>query len=110
MSRVPLCKTTDVVPGSARLVTVGDLNLAVFNIDGQFFVTQNVCTHGPGSMSEGFVEGDVVECDFHGGKFHIPSGKPVAPPCTEGLQTWAVEVVNDEICIDPAAPRPVVNA
>src|SRR3954471_12325917 len=107
MSRVSLCKMTDVAPGSSRLVTIGDLNLAVFNIDGQFFVTQNVCTHGPGSMSEGFIEGDVIECDFHGGKFHIPRGKPVAPPCTEGLQTGAVELVEGEICIAPAAPRPV---
>ncbi len=110
MSLVPLCKTADLAPGTSKLVEVADLTLAVFNIEGQFYVTQNLCTHGPGSMSEGFIEGDVIECDFHGGKFHIPTGKPVAPPCTEGLKTWAVEIVNGEVCIDPANPRPVVNA
>jgi nitrite reductase/ring-hydroxylating ferredoxin subunit len=106
---VPLC-SADIAPGSARLVTIGDLNLAVFNVEGQFFVTQNACTHGPGSLAEGFIDGDQVECDFHGGRFHIPTGKPSAPPCTEGLQTWDVQVVDGQVCIDPAAPRAIQNS
>ena len=56
-----------------RAACLGGGRVAVFNVDGQFFVTQNACTHGPGSLSDGFVEGDQVECDFHGGKFHIPT-------------------------------------
>jgi nitrite reductase/ring-hydroxylating ferredoxin subunit len=110
MALVPICSAADISPGSAKFVTVGDLNLAVFNVEGQFFVTQNACTHGPGSLSDGFIEGDQVECDFHGGRFHIPTGKPSAPPCTEGLQTWNVEIKDGEICIDPAAPNPPQNA
>jgi len=107
---VSLCSAADVKPDTPVRAEIEGASYAVFLVDGRYYVTQDLCTHGPGSMSEGFVEGDVVECDFHGGKFHIPSGKPVAPPCTEGLQTWTVEIVDGEVCIDPAAPRPVVNA
>ena len=43
---------------------------AVFNLSGQYHVTQDECTHGPGSLGEGWVEGEEVECPFHQGRFH----------------------------------------
>jgi nitrite reductase/ring-hydroxylating ferredoxin subunit len=56
------------------------LTVAVFNIDGQFYVTDDGCTHGPGSLS-GFIDGDVVECNFHNGQFDIKTGEVMSPPC-----------------------------
>jgi Rieske [2Fe-2S] domain len=54
--RLDLCSTSDVAPGSALKVEIDDLILAVFNIDGEFYVTDDTCTHGPGSLSEGYIE------------------------------------------------------
>ena len=79
-SRIELCNTSDVDVGGAVRVEKDDLILAVFNVDGEFFVTDDACTHGPGSLSEGYVEGDVVECNFHNGQFNIRTGKVVSPP------------------------------
>ncbi len=62
---MPLCKTEDVPVGEARKVETAGLTLAVFNVDRAFYVTDDHCTHGPGSLSEGFLEGDVIECNFH---------------------------------------------
>ncbi|HYQ21196.1 MAG TPA: Rieske 2Fe-2S domain-containing protein, partial [Xanthobacteraceae bacterium] len=73
-SRIELCNTSDVDVGGALRVEKDDLILAVFNVDGEFFVTDDACTHGPGSLSEGYVEGDVVECNFHNGQFNIRTG------------------------------------
>ena len=103
MALIPLCSTADVEPGAARRVEAGELLLAVFNVDGTYYVTNDACTHGPGSLSAGSIEGDVVECDFHGGCFHIPTGKPVKPPCTEAVRTFPVTVRDGTVWIDPAA-------
>src|SRR5258707_9047204 len=70
-TKIELCDASDVEAGAVLKVERDDLTLAVFNLDGEFFVTDDHCTHGPGSLSEGFVEGDVVECNFHGGPFNI---------------------------------------
>jgi nitrite reductase/ring-hydroxylating ferredoxin subunit len=103
MTLIAVCPTDDVAPGTARRVEAGDSILAVFNVDGAFYVTDDGCTHGPGSLSSGFIDGDVVECDFHGGCFHIPTGKPVKPPCTEPVRTYAVTVRDGKLWIDPEA-------
>ena len=78
--RIDLCSAAEIAPGAALRVETADLTLAVFNVDGEFFVTDDNCTHGPGSLSEGFIEGDVVECNFHNGQFNIKTGEVVSPP------------------------------
>src|SRR6516164_5905264 len=87
--RLDLCATSDVVLGTALKVEIDDLALAVFNVAGEFFVTDDLCTHGPGSLSEGYIEDDVVECNFHNGQFNIKTGEVVAPPCMIPIKTTA---------------------
>ncbi|RXZ33675.1 non-heme iron oxygenase ferredoxin subunit [Oxalobacteraceae bacterium CAVE-383] len=100
-----LCPSADVAPGAAiKVETDGGLSLAVFNVDDQFYVTDDLCTHGPGSLSEGYIEGDVVECDFHNGAFNIRTGEVVTPPCMIPLRTYCVHVVDGKIYIDPDQP------
>ena len=96
-----LCATSEVPEGGALKVEREGLILAVFNLGGRFFVTDDACTHGPGSLSEGDVDGEVVECNFHHGAFHIPSGRVEAPPCMVPLRTYAVSVVDGKVCIAP---------
>ena len=76
---------------------------AIFTVNGQYFVTQDECTHGPGSLAEGWVEGEEVECPFHQGRFHIPTGQPAAPPCTVPLRVWPVRLIDEHIWIDTSA-------
>ena len=99
-SRIELCNTSDVDVGGALKVEKDDLILAVFNIDGEFFVTDDACTHGPGSLSEGYVEDDVVECNFHNGQFNIKTGEVVAPPCMIPIKTYRTVVENGKVFIE----------
>jgi nitrite reductase/ring-hydroxylating ferredoxin subunit len=98
--RLDLCSTSDVAPGSALKVETGDLVLAVFNVGGEFFVIDDTCTHGPGSLSEGYIEDDVVECNFHNGQFNIKTGEVVLPPCMIPIKTYPVSVVDDRVTIE----------
>ena len=98
--RLELCSAAAVAPGTALKVEVADLTLAVFNVGGQFFVTDNQCTHGPGSLSEGYIEDDIVECNFHNGQFNIRTGEVVAPPCMVPIKTYPATVVDGKVTIE----------
>lgn len=99
-NRIELCSTDDVPSGEAILVEKDDLELAVYNVEGNFFVTDDLCTHGPGSLSEGFLDGFEIECDFHGGCFDIRTGEVTAPPCMEPIKTYKVSVDDGKVYID----------
>ena len=86
--------------GNALRWRAGDLVLAVFNVDGEFFVTDDHCTHGPGSLSEGYIEGDVVECNFHNGQFNIRTGEVVSPPCMVPIKTYPAVVEDGKVFIE----------
>jgi len=98
--RIELCKVEDVPVGEVRRIDAAGLTLAVYNIDGDFYTTDDHCTHGPGSLSEGFVEGDVIECNFHQGKFNIRTGEVVAPPCMIPIRTYKTIVEDDRVYIE----------
>jgi nitrite reductase/ring-hydroxylating ferredoxin subunit len=97
--KIELCSTSEVAPGSALKVERGELTLAVFNLEGEFYVTDDTCTHGPGSLSEGYIEGDVVECNFHNGQFNIKTGEAVAPPCMVPVRTYRTVVEDGMVFI-----------
>jgi len=98
--RILLCSTADVAVGGALKVEAQDLTLAVFNVDGEFYVTDDTCTHGPGSLSEGYITDDVVECDFHNGAFNIKTGEVVTPPCIVPLKTYPAIVEDGNVFIE----------
>lgn len=98
--RLDLCSTEDVAPGNVLKVEAGELTLAVYNVEGEFFVTDDLCTHGPGSLSEGYLDGHVIECDFHNGAFDIRTGEVVAPPCMIPLKTYKVVLEGGRVAIE----------
>ena len=98
--RIMLCSTADVAVGGALKVEKDDLILAVFNVNGEFYVTDDTCTHGPGSLSEGYITDDVVECDFHNGAFNIKTGEVVSPPCMIPVKTYKTMVENGRVFIE----------
>ena len=100
MPRLDLCSADEIAPGSAIKVENGDLALAVYNVDGEYFVTDDLCTHGPGSLSEGYIDGDVVECNFHNGQFDIKTGEVVSPPCMIPVKTYPASVEGGTVFID----------
>jgi biphenyl 2,3-dioxygenase ferredoxin subunit len=98
--KVELCAADDVIEGAAVKVEAHGLTLAVFNVAGQHYVMDDLCTHGPGSLSEGYIEGDVVECNFHNGQFNICTGEVVSPPCMIPMKTYPTTVENGKVVIE----------
>src|SRR6267378_3279814 len=76
---VPVCAAADVPLNGVISREVGDELVAIYNIGGVFYATEARCTHGLADLADGTIEGDVIECSFHFGAFHVPSGKAMQP-------------------------------
>ena len=86
-----LCAAGDVPEnGVLRVVVAGHPPLAIYNLSGAFYATEDRCSHGEASLSGGFVEGGCIVCPLHFGSFDIRTGVPVDPPCSREIETYAV--------------------
>lgn len=101
MSGVYLCERDDITPGEPLLVEAGDLEVAVMRVGDDVYVIDDQCSHGPGSLSEGDLDGYTIICDFHEGGFDIRTGEPVLPPCMEPVRSYPVEIVDGAVHIHP---------
>lgn len=90
----------DVIPAAALaegeqvLVEVDGVDVAVFNIDGEYCAVQDICTHDGAEISSGRREDAVIICPRHGARFCLKTGKVLKGPAYEGLPRFAVRVEN----------------
>jgi nitrite reductase/ring-hydroxylating ferredoxin subunit len=99
-SVVRVCAQDEVAPDSAKAYEVGDRRLAVFNIGGTFYVTDDECTHASASLADGMLDGDIIECCLHFGAFDVKTGAVKAPPCSIALRTYQVQLQGNDIYVD----------
>lgn len=99
-SIVKLCPASEVPENSVKRFEVGNQVLAVYNLGGAFYATDDECTHGAASLSEGILEDDVIECTMHFGAFNVKTGEAVQAPCHLPLRTYKVIVQDGEISVD----------
>ena len=92
--------TSEVLVDEPKAVKIGEHHVAIYNVDGAYYATDDICTHEFASLCEGFIDGDIIECPLHAGQFHIPTGKAMSPPVTEDLRTFKVKVEGDEIYVE----------
>lgn len=88
----------EIAPGTAKVVDVNGHEIAVYNVDGKFYATSNLCPHQGGPLAEGMMDGQTVICPWHAWVFDVTDGtSPVNPrvkiPC------YAVTVQGDELFI-----------
>ncbi|ABM37790.1 MULTISPECIES: naphthalene 1,2-dioxygenase/salicylate 5-hydroxylase systems ferredoxin NagAb [Burkholderiales] len=84
----------DVPEGDVMAVQVAGKEIALYEVDGEVFATDNICTHGAARMSDGFLEGREIECPLHQGRFDVCSGKAMCAPLTENIRTYPVKIEN----------------
>jgi naphthalene 1,2-dioxygenase ferredoxin component len=87
----------DLTEGEPFGVEVAGRPIALYDIDGEIFATDNICTHAYARLSDGWLDGDLIECPLHAARFDVRTGKVLDPPATEDLKTYPVRVVGDEI-------------
>ena len=87
----------DVPAGQMSAHEIGDIHLALYNVDGTIFATDNICTHAYAVLTDGWLDNSVIECPLHGGQFDVCTGKAVCSPAEADLKTYAARVVGGRI-------------
>ena len=86
--------------GSRKVVNTEAGEIAVFNLDGDYYAIADICTHDGGELASGKCEGDEIICPRHGARFCIRDGRSLTPPAYEDIETFDVRIENDVVQVD----------
>ncbi len=100
MTFVRVASRSELREGAPLCVEVHGARIALFRIGGEIHALQDRCTHLGGPLSEGFVEGEEVECPWHSARFNLKTGEALSPPAFESVRVYPVRVTGDEIEIE----------
>lgn len=98
---VKVATLADLPDGGSKLVEVDYVRVALFNLEGNIFAIEDVCTHDGGPLVEGEVtNGCEVVCPRHGARFDIKTGEALSFPAFEATNTYEVKIDGDDILIE----------
>ena len=97
---VKVASKTELDGQSPICVEVGGKRIALFDLDGEIYAIDDVCTHEGGPLSEGLVENDEVECPWHGARFKIATGEVCRAPAYENVVRYNVRVSGDDVEVE----------
>ena len=90
----------DAVPeGDVVGAIVAGKDIAFYEVEGEVFATDHLCTHGAARLSDGFLEGNEIECPLHQGRFDVCTGKAMCAPLTEDIKTYPVKIENMRVML-----------
>ncbi len=94
---IKAASTSDVPSGTVRVYGVNGRQIAICNVDGAFYAIDDICTHDGGSLDQGELQGDQIECPRHGARFDVKSGRAITLPAVMPVKSYPVQVEEDEI-------------
>ena len=97
--RVEAAKLGEIGEGEMKAVEAGDRTVLLLNVGGDIYSIDDECTHQGCSLSEGSLEGDVLECSCHGSMFNVKTGKVENGPADEPVPTYPVEVDGETVYV-----------
>jgi naphthalene 1,2-dioxygenase system ferredoxin subunit len=96
---VDVTDTDGVFEGDVIGVEVAGKSIALYQVQGEIFATDNMCSHGNARLCDGFLEGYEIECPFHQGRFDIRSGKALCAPLSEDVRTYPVKTQGSRVYV-----------
>lgn len=110
MTRQKALALSELVQDQAVRVLLDGVPIAVvLDNQGEVHAIGDTCTHGEISLSEGFVEGDTLECWAHGSAFSLRTGQPMNLPAYEPVPVYVVEIEGDDVYIDPTVTKEIAS-
>jgi nitrite reductase/ring-hydroxylating ferredoxin subunit len=94
---VRVAGVNDLPAGEMLIIEVEGDDVVLANVDGRIYALGGECTHRGGPLGEGVMEGDTVECPWHGGRFNVKTGEVVSAPPSSPVPTYQVQIEGDDI-------------
>jgi nitrite reductase/ring-hydroxylating ferredoxin subunit len=89
--------SSDLKEGEVLGLNVNQLRIALYRIEGTVYATSNVCTHEFALLSDGYLDGDCIECPLHQALFHVPTGEVRSAPAEKPIETYSTKEENNSI-------------
>ena len=93
---VKVASLADLKPGKAMTVSVNGVEIALYNVGGKIYATDNTCVHQGGPLGEGVLVGEIVSCPWHMWEYNVRTGENVGNSSIK-LTTYPVEIEGDDI-------------
>jgi 3-phenylpropionate/trans-cinnamate dioxygenase ferredoxin subunit len=93
---------SELPPGTMKLVEWEDLEIGIFNCNGEIYAIEDRCSHDNGPLVEGTLDQEncTVECPRHGSEFDLRTGKPITLPAYQPVETFPVHVEGDQLKVE----------
>ena len=98
---IKAARTDELPPGQMKLVELGNEQILLVNLEGEYHALSESCTHAYYSLSEGDLNGEEVECGLHGSVFNLKTGEALTPPANQPLTVYSVKLEGNDIMIGP---------
>jgi 3-phenylpropionate/trans-cinnamate dioxygenase ferredoxin component len=99
LSTVRMCAAKEIPKGGGKSFKIGTYELAVFNTEGQYFASANICSHAHEPLSEGWLEGTRIECPRHGAQFCLKTGEAKTLPATQPIEVFPIEIRGEDLYV-----------
>lgn len=97
---IEACRTDEVDEDLPKAVKLNGQEIGIFKLGDELFALEDVCPHAYALLSQGFVEGEEVECPLHGAVFNIRTGKCLRDIGERDVKTYAVKEEDGAVFVD----------
>jgi nitrite reductase/ring-hydroxylating ferredoxin subunit len=87
----------EVVEGARVRKQVGNNQVLLTRLDGEFCAVSAVCSHAGGPLDELPIEGGQVHCPWHGSSFAVRSGRVTHGPATAAIPAFEVRTKDGRV-------------
>lgn len=94
---IAAARVGEIEDGDSKLIELDDSDVAVYNLGGDYFAIEDICTHDGGEISSGWLDGDRAVCPRHFAEFSIKTGEALKAPAYEGVHSFPVRVREDVV-------------
>jgi 3-phenylpropionate/trans-cinnamate dioxygenase ferredoxin subunit len=89
-----LCALSELKDCEPLRVELEDIDIAVVKVGDEVFAIEDVCSHAEVPLSDGEVDDHTIECELHGSRFDLRTGKPTGPPATQPVPVFETSVID----------------
>jgi len=97
---VKIGEVGELEPGEKKQIDLDGIEVALFNVDGNYYVIEDVCSHDGAPLCHGKFSGEEITCPRHGARFNVKSGAALCMPAVEAIDTYEVKIEGNDLLIE----------
>jgi 3-phenylpropionate/trans-cinnamate dioxygenase ferredoxin component len=97
---VKVAQVGELAPGEKKQLDLDGVEVALFNVDGEYYAIEDVCTHDGAPLAHGRFRGEEITCPRHGARFNVKTGAALCMPAFEPVETYQLKIEGNDILIE----------